>query len=209
MADDIRDSWTEAPSSGSAGPAPARRRRGLGRRGAVAAAFAGLTTGGFIGGLAVTHAAGGGAMASAPTGATAVDPATGLGTVQAAANPTASANPGAQDEDLQVVAGVIGISVGELQSELSGGRTIAQVAQAHNVGADKVISAWTDSENAEIDARVKSGQLTQAQADPQRTTTRQRVTDEVNGTRHGPGGDPGGPRHRGPGGGPAGPGAGA
>jgi hypothetical protein len=95
---------------------------------------------------------------------------------------------------MQLVAGVIGITPAQLRTELGGGRTIAQVAQAHTVSVDRVISAWTESENAEIDARVKGGQLTQAQADRQKSMTKQRVTDEVNGTGHGPGHGPGGPR---------------
>jgi len=100
---------------------------------------------------------------------------------------------GAQGEDAQVVATAIGITVTQLQTDLSGGKTIAQVATAHNVAVSTVISAWAASENQEIDARVASGQLTQAQADQMKSMTQQRITDVVNGTfSRGPWGGPGG-----------------
>jgi hypothetical protein len=105
--------------------------------------------------------------------------------------------PGLQGEDATLLAGVIGISAGDLQTALQNGQTIAAVAKAHNVDVNKVITAWVASENKEIDDRVSAGQITQAQADQMKQMTRQRITDAVNGTFRGPGG-PGG--HRGPGG---------
>ena len=101
--------------------------------------------------------------------------------------------PGDRGEDQQAIATAIGISTTQLQSELSGGKTIAQVAQAHNVSVDKVISALVAEETKEIDSAVSAGKLTQAQATQLKSNLQQRVTDEVNGTGHGPGG-PGGPR---------------
>ena len=98
---------------------------------------------------------------------------------------------GMQGEDQELVAGAIGITAAQLQTELASGKTIAQVAQAHGVSVDTVISKWVASENQEIDDRVKAGQLTQAQADQQKAQTQQRVTDEVNGT-HPAGGRPAG-----------------
>lgn len=99
--------------------------------------------------------------------------------------------PGLQQEDLDLVAGALGISSSQLQTDLSGGQTIAAIAKSRNVDVTTVIATWVASENKEIDARVASGQLTQSQADQQKQQTQQRVTDEVDGTGHG---GPGGPR---------------
>jgi cytidylate kinase len=95
---------------------------------------------------------------------------------------------GPQAEDQQVVAGVIGISASQLQTELSAGKTIAAVAKEHNVDVAKVIAAWVASENTEIDQRVSSGQLTAAEGVRMKAMTQQRITDEVNGTQPGRGG---------------------
>lgn len=87
-------------------------------------------------------------------------------------------------EDQQVVASAIGITTAQLTTELTGGKTIAQVAQAHGADVNTLISAWVASENKEIDDRVTSGQLSKAQGDQMKAGTQQRITDEVNGTRH-------------------------
>lgn len=89
---------------------------------------------------------------------------------------------GAQQEDLAIVAGVLGISTSQLETDIANGQTIAAVAKAQNVDVAKVISALVDSENKEIDARVASGQLTQAQAAQDKANVTQRVTDLVNNT---------------------------
>jgi len=188
------DNWTAAPlpDGPRATPPPARRAPLLRRRAASIAAFTGLAIGGVAGGVVISQAA------------------------TASPSPTASGSPstmtpgdgrrgpggphGLQSEDLGVVAGVIGVSTSDLQTALGNGQTIAAVAKAHNVDANKVISAWVASENQEIDARASSGQITSAQATQMKAHTQQRITDEVNGVRpaggpgdgHGPGG-PGGP----------------
>ncbi len=90
--------------------------------------------------------------------------------------------PGAQAEDQQVIATAIGISTNQLQTELTAGKTIAAIATAHSKTAADVISALVASENAEIDQRAASGQITPAQAAQDKTLTQQRVTDMVDGT---------------------------
>ena len=92
---------------------------------------------------------------------------------------------GPQTEDRQLVATAIGITTTQLQTELSGGKTIAAVAKEHNADVNALISTWVASENKEIDDRVASGALTKAQGDQAKTMTQQRVTDEVNGTHPG------------------------
>ena len=99
---------------------------------------------------------------------------------------------GAQGEDQQVIATAIGISTTQLQTELTAGKTVAAIATTHGKTAAAVISALVASENAEIDQRAASGQISAAQAAQDKAMTQQRVTDMVNGTR--PAGGGAGPR---------------
>jgi hypothetical protein len=92
-------------------------------------------------------------------------------------------------EDQQVVAGALGLTTAELQAEEAAGRTIAAIASEHHVAVSKVVSALVASENAEIDKRMSSGQITAAQGAQMKAMTTQRVTDEVNGV-HPAGGPP-------------------
>jgi transposase-like protein len=100
--------------------------------------------------------------------------------------------------DESVAAKAIGISEADLKSALQSGKTMADVAKAHNVDPKKVIDALVADGQSELADQVKNGRLTQAQADEMKTHLTQHATDQVNGKfRGGPGG-PGGPR--GPGG---------
>ena len=51
-----------------------------------------------------------------------------------------------------------------------------------------VIDVLVADGKTELDAAVKAGTITQAQADAQAANLVQRATDQVNGTMHGPGG---------------------
>lgn len=95
--------------------------------------------------------------------------------------PRGPGHGGLQGEDQQLVATAIGISTAQLQTELTGSKTIADVARAHSADVNALISTWVASENKEIDDRVSSGALTRAQGDQAKTMTEQRVTDRVNG----------------------------
>ena len=212
------DDWKEAPAPDEQTPATTPRRRFglLRRRSAAVATTAGLAAGGLVGGYLVSHAAtttatpsdtasstssSSSSTSSARTFSSNENPAHESGEAsqrEAAENSGQFPGPGGpherglRSEDQDVVAKAIGISTAQLQSELSGGKTIAQVAQAHGADVNALISTWVASENKEIDDRVAAGQLTQAQADQMKSMTQQRVTDEVNGTFHG--GHWGGPR---------------
>jgi hypothetical protein len=184
---------TSADHAGDAGlvpppppPPPSMRpsrRRVIGSRTAAAAVAGGLVVGGIAGGYVISQAATSSPSASA-------SPAAGAPHQHGFAGGGAAAH----SQDLQQVATAIGITTAQLQTEMSAGKTIAAIAKEHNVAAATVISALVADENAEIDAAVSSGHLTQAQAAQMKTQTTQRVTDFVNGTMraHGPGG-PGGP----------------
>jgi hypothetical protein len=92
-------------------------------------------------------------------------------------------------DEMAAVAKAIGISDADLKAALDSGRTIADVAKAHNVDVQKVIDALVAHEQAELATAVADGKLTQAQADERKTHITERVTDMVNGTfrgHHGP-----------------------
>ena len=87
--------------------------------------------------------------------------------------------------DVSVVAKAIGISEADLLTALQGGKTVAQVAAANNVALQKVIDALVADGQAELDAAVKAGTITQAQADAEKANLTQRATDQANGNFHG------------------------
>jgi len=98
--------------------------------------------------------------------------------------------------DTSVVAKAIGISESDLTTALSGGQTIAAVAKAHSVDPASVIAALVADGQSELDAAVKAGTITQAQADAEKTELTQHATDQVNNTHPGPGKDGPGLGHR-------------
>ena len=87
--------------------------------------------------------------------------------------------------DTAVVAKAIGISEADLQTALTGGQTVAAVAKAHNVALQVVIDALVADGQSELDAAVKAGTITQAQADAGKANLVQRATDQANGTFQG------------------------
>ena len=114
-------------------------------------------------------------------------------------------------EDTAIVAKVIGISESDLTTALHGGKTIADVAKANGVDAQKVIDALVTDKKDEIAAALKAGTITQAQADTKLANVTQFATDQVNRTGGGPVGHGGmdGRGHDGPGSATPGSGSGA
>ena len=90
--------------------------------------------------------------------------------------------------DLSTVASALGLPEATIRSELMGGKSLAQIAQAHGSTADAVIGALVTERTSQIDSRVAAGTLTQAQADTMKAALKDRVTAMVN---RGPA--PGGP----------------
>ncbi|HEY0442910.1 MAG TPA: hypothetical protein VGC90_01700 [Candidatus Limnocylindrales bacterium] len=101
------------------------------------------------------------------------------------ATETHGGGPGGHVEaatDTSVVAKAIGISEADLKTALAGGQTVAAVAKAHNVDIQTVIDALVADGQSELDAAVKAGTITQAQADAQKANLTQRATDQANDT---------------------------
>ncbi len=101
--------------------------------------------------------------------------------------------------NLGPAASYLGLTTSALQTEVQGGKTLAQVAKAQGKSVDGLISAMVDAQKTQFDALVKSGRFTAAQAQQFESALTQRVTDMVNGTRpsFGGGGGSGGGSGRG------------
>jgi hypothetical protein len=97
---------------------------------------------------------------------------------------------------LDTVATAIGISETDLRTELRAGKTIAQIAEANDVTAQKVIDAIVAESTERIDAAVEKGTLTEERAADIKENLGERATSMVNETHPGRGHGPGrgGPR---------------
>jgi len=67
--------------------------------------------------------------------------------------------------ELQAVAQKLGLSEKDLVQELRGGKSLAQVAQAHNVSRDDLKITMRAALKTTLDQAVQAGKLTQPQAD--------------------------------------------
>jgi hypothetical protein len=142
------------------------------------------------------------AVAEPSGSATKTDPA-----ASAAGNTSAAAAPTVESEDhkgpgkgAEAVATALGITVEELKTELSSGKSIADVAKAKNVDIAKVIAAMTAQMKAHLDEEVASGKHTQAEADAKLAEFTARATEMVNkagGPQAGQKGGPGGKHGKG------------
>lgn len=83
---------------------------------------------------------------------------------------------------LDAAANALGISTAELQQDLKSGQSIAAVATAKGVDVQSVITALTNDANSRIDAAVKAGKLTDAQAAKLKNALATRITALVNAT---------------------------
>jgi len=83
---------------------------------------------------------------------------------------------------LDAAAKALGLSATDLQSEMQGGKSIADVAKAHNVDVQKVIDALVADAKSNLDQQVKDGKITQAQEDTRVSTLTDRITKMVNNT---------------------------
>ncbi|QXC62767.1 hypothetical protein KSP35_08275 [Aquihabitans sp. G128] len=99
-------------------------------------------------------------------------------------------------QDLAVAAKAIGISEDDLRTALEDGKSIAEVAKAKGVSEQKVIDALVADAKAKLAEAVKSGKLTQAQADERSEDLADRTKDRVEDTHEGR------PGHDGPDGAP-------
>ncbi|MDX6425274.1 MAG: hypothetical protein QOD52_679 [Gaiellaceae bacterium] len=96
-------------------------------------------------------------------------------------------------DDFSAAATYLGLTETALATQLQGGKTLAQVADATSgKSASGLVDALVAHETTELDAAVKAGQITQTQRDALVSTLKARFTALANGTRpahddsHGP-----------------------
>ncbi|MGA1363096.1 MAG: hypothetical protein ACO36A_09260, partial [Ilumatobacteraceae bacterium] len=78
------------------------------------------------------------------------------------------------------LAKVLGLSVTELATQVRSGKSLADIAKAQNVDIQKVKDALVADFTAHLDAEVKAGKHTQAEADAKLVLFKGRLDDMVN-----------------------------
>jgi hypothetical protein len=81
---------------------------------------------------------------------------------------------------LDAAAGYIGLTEAQLETELEGGKTLAQVAQAHGKSVDGLVDALVADAKQHLDAAVAAGRLTKAQETEMLNGLRDRISSRVN-----------------------------
>lgn len=96
-------------------------------------------------------------------------------------------------DTVQAVATKLGITPQALMSELRAGKSLAQVAQAHNVTRDELKATMRAALKADLDKAVTAGKLTQAREDEMLAKFDQHVDKLIDQQRgpHKPAGTPG------------------
>jgi hypothetical protein len=82
---------------------------------------------------------------------------------------------------LDAAAKYLGLTEANLRTELESGKTLAEVAKAHDKTVDGLIAALKADAKQKLDAAVKAGRLTQAQETRMLADLDQRIGDFVNG----------------------------
>jgi hypothetical protein len=85
--------------------------------------------------------------------------------------------------ELDAAAPYLGLSEGQLHTQLESGKSLAQVAKDRGKSVDGLIQALVDSATKRLDADVAAGRLTKAQEQQIVSGLKQRITDFVNGVR--------------------------
>ena len=81
---------------------------------------------------------------------------------------------------------LLGMTAEQIHAERLAGKSLAEIAQAKGVQKDALVNAMVESHKAMLDARVKAGTLTQAQADTALATMKTRIAQSVERTEVGP-----------------------
>lgn len=99
--------------------------------------------------------------------------------------------PGAS---LTLIATTLGMTEADVRTAISGGQTLAQLAESKGSSGQALIDVLVAAEKTRLDAEVAAGEHTQAVADAKLADATTRITDFVNNTQTaGPAGGDGGP----------------
>jgi CRISPR/Cas system-associated endoribonuclease Cas2 len=85
--------------------------------------------------------------------------------------------------ELSTAADYLGLTEAQLRTKLNSGKTLAQIAKAQDKSVDGLVDKLVDRKKDRIQAAVKDGKLTQAQADRILADLKEAVTDFVNNGR--------------------------
>jgi hypothetical protein len=103
--------------------------------------------------------------------------------------PVPAASSGPEGGLLQTAATFLGVTLSALQSDLSSGKTLAQVATAQGKQVADLVTALEAAPKARLDAAVTAGTITSAQESTILSNLPTRLTAIVNGTGTGAGAD--------------------
>jgi hypothetical protein len=103
---------------------------------------------------------------------------------------------------LETASSYLGLTAVQLRSDLEGGKTLAQLAQARGKSVDGLVQALYDAAKQKLDTAVSARRLTQTQEGSILSELKSELTGFVNGTGPAFGRDRGGPPPAGPFGGP-------
>ena len=81
---------------------------------------------------------------------------------------------------LDAAATYLGLTEAQLRTDLDGGKTLAQVAQAHGKSVGGLVDALLADAKQHVDAAVAAGRLTQSEANDLLNGLRDRITSRVN-----------------------------
>jgi len=87
---------------------------------------------------------------------------------------------------LAPVAKLLGMTVDQIHADRLAGKSLAQIAQEKGVATQALVNAMVEARKAALDARVKAGSLTQAQADAALATMKARIAESISRTSIGP-----------------------
>jgi hypothetical protein len=82
--------------------------------------------------------------------------------------------------ELDAAAAYLGLTVAQLEKQLNGGKTLAEVAKARNKSADGLVNALYDAAKKKLDAGVAGGRLTEAQEQAILADLKSRLSDFAN-----------------------------
>jgi hypothetical protein len=81
---------------------------------------------------------------------------------------------------LSTAAGYLGLTEAQLRTQLSSGKTLAQIAKDRDKSVDGLVDKLVAAKKERIEAAVKDGRLTRAEANEIEADLKQQVTDFVN-----------------------------
>src|SRR6266542_1477883 len=135
-------------------------------------AGAALAGGLVVGSLVVTGVS---AQNATPQGSPDAGFCPGLGMMRGAFRPGASVGAFGPGAEYEAIASALGVTIQHLWDARGAGKSVADVAKEKNVDLTRVVDAALAAHTPHLDAAVKAGTLTQAQADAMTALMKSRI----------------------------------